>query len=90
MFKTLVDIFNTNATNNTVVQNKNVQSAETLLLLSTKELFDGQSSDTFCTTIMKLSDDKKMTIDGYFVNDKDLLHYVVRDEYELFCGLVVP
>ena len=62
--------------------------AKMLMSLSTKRLIDGQNNDTFSTSILKLTNDKKVSMVKYFTND-GLLHKVVRKDDKAFHTLVV-
>ena len=52
-------------------------------------MIDAQSRDTFCSTILKLINDKEVFSDKYFVSDNGLLHKVLRENDKLFHALVV-
>ena len=44
-----------------------------------KDLINAQSSDTFCSTIIKLINDKKLSSGKYYISDNGLLHTFVRN-----------
>ena len=56
-------------------------------MLSSEKLINKENNDTFCKVIMKLVDGKKLSSsEKYFVNEKKLLHKVVRkDDKSLMC-----
>ena len=55
------------------------EDEELQVSLSMKELIDAQSSDTICSTLLKLID-VKVSLDKYCINDRWLLHKVVRED----------
>ena len=65
-----------------------MEDKEFHLSLSTKELTDGQNSDTFCSTTLQLVN-YKVPLD-YFISDKRLLHKVLSEDDKVFHALVVP
>ena len=61
------------------------------LLLSKAKLIKKQEDDIFCTTIIKLINEKKMLLtQQYVLSEEKLLHKAVRKEDEYFHALVVP
>ena len=70
-----VNVLHVNAT---VVKEERGKGNDTYLSLSTKELIDAQSNGTFCSTVLKL------------INDKTPLHESLREDAKLFYALVVP
>ena len=69
---------------------ENDEEKEIQLSLSTKGLNDEQNNDTFCSTMLKLTNDEKVPSDKYFISDKGLLHKVVREDDKLFHMSMVP
>ena len=61
-----VGISSIHATNDNTVQNENIKNAEIHLSLSTKELTGRQNNDTFCMTILKTIDEKKVSPDIFY------------------------
>ena len=55
-----------------------------------KELVESQSNDTFCSTMFKLINDRKVPSDKYLISDNGLLPKFVRENDKLFHALVVP
>ena len=84
-----VNVSSVNATEVTEVKEERDEDKEVHLSLSTKELIDAQSNDTFCSTILKLINDKKMSSDKNFIQESALLHKDVREDEKLFHALVV-
>ena len=58
--------------------------------LSTKEPIDRQNNNTFCTTILKLINEKKMSPERYFVYDEKALHKILREHNKVFHTPGVP
>ena len=67
-----VGISNTYAINYSNVQNENDKNTEIHLSLSSKELTDIRNDNTFCATMLKIINDKKVSSKRYFVNNKKL------------------
>ena len=55
-----------------VMKKENSKVKGIQLGLSTKELINGQSNDTFCSTMLKLMNDKEVPLDKYFISDTRL------------------
>ena len=55
-----VDLSSIDATNDTTMKMIGSKDIQVHLSLSTEELIDGQNNDTFCTTVVRLINDKKM------------------------------
>ena len=66
-----------NITNDSNVQNENVDSIVIHLSLSTKKLIDVQNDDTFFATVLKLINEKKAPPESYFIDIEKLLHKIV-------------
>ena len=79
-----------NTTNNNKKQTKDIVNTKIHLSLSTKELVDGQCNDIFCTTILKLINEKKASQVRYFINDEWILKKFVREDVKIFYTLVIP
>ena len=58
--------------------------------LSIKEQNVVQKNDTFCSTMLMLINDYKVSLDKYFISDDGLLHKVIREDNKLFHVLMVP
>ena len=56
------------------------EGTEILLLLSTAKLIDIQRDDIFCSTVVKLINEWKMSsAEQYFINNDKLLHKFVKE-----------
>ena len=66
------------------------ENNEIHLSLWAEELIDGYNNDTFCTTMLKLVNVKKIPSDKYFIDDNKPLYNVVWKDNTLFHVLVVP
>ena len=75
--------------NATIVKEEKGKDKEIQLSPRRKEQIVAQSSDTFCSSILKLIDDKKVSSGKYFISDSGLLPKVVREDDKLFHALVV-
>ena len=64
-----IDISSIYAPNNTIAQNEANENIEIYLSLSTEKLSDGQNNDTFCTTRLKLVNNRKIPADKYFIDN---------------------
>ena len=49
-----------------------------------------QKDETFCTIMLKLIDEKKVSPERYFINDEQFLHRIVKENDKISHALVVP
>ena len=68
------------------MKEENDEDTEVQLSLSTKELTDSQNSETFCSTMLKLTNDRKVPSVKYFISDNGLLHNDMREDDKIFHG----
>ena len=73
----------------TIIKEESSKNIEIKLSLSPQELSDEQKNDTFCSTMLKFINDKKLPSDKYFKSGNGLLHKVMREDNKVFQSLVV-
>ena len=61
------------------MKEKNAEDKEIQLSLNTEELIDTQNNDHFCSTMLKLINDKIVSSDKYFISYDGLLNKGVRE-----------
>ena len=67
-----MDISNVDATDDTVMTKESNKATEILLPLRNAELLDGQNNQSFCGTISKSFNGKKIPPDKYFISNNRL------------------
>ena len=72
------------------MKNENSKDKGIQLSLSNKELIDGQYNDTFCSTMLKLMNNKRVPSDKYLIKYNGLMQNVVREDDNLFHAVVIP